>query len=312
MVNDPAVVRFVKRILQWGLPAKLALTAVIGVISGGFLGHLAEYATYNYAIHYGFRAPIEGIPYLRAAVTFGSFFLLFTGAVVFAVVWLGLKSLLAPRIFMELFLPAETRNRLLASSWVWGWVKKEVEAIGQPTWAERVPGKTWPRAISIAIALSVSVPYICVVVLTLIADQPAPEGALAAFYAVLFPYIFALAIVLMKPKAIVGVASAATVAYFIAAVYFLWAPTSHAQMLRHLGYGGGLPVQIDFDDGTTLPKNSREKIYLMSRTTEAYILFDPTSDRFLEFPRASVQQISTKSNRDKWDFRLPEREDLYP
>ena len=37
-------------------------------------GWLAELATYSYAIKLGFRPPLEGVPYLKAIVTFGGFF----------------------------------------------------------------------------------------------------------------------------------------------------------------------------------------------------------------------------------------------
>ncbi|MFY1862145.1 hypothetical protein ACOTB5_29975 [Achromobacter xylosoxidans] len=90
MNSDSRIARFVKSFVQWSLPAKLLVTAIVGLLGGGFLGYNAEYATYNYAIQYGFRTPIEGIPYLRAAVTFGSFFLLLSGVAVFVTVWLVL------------------------------------------------------------------------------------------------------------------------------------------------------------------------------------------------------------------------------
>jgi len=83
MFADSRLVSWARSALQWSLPIKLAVGAIVGLIGGGFLGYNAEYATYNYAIQYGVRAPIEGIPYLKAAVTFGSFFLLLTGSLVF-------------------------------------------------------------------------------------------------------------------------------------------------------------------------------------------------------------------------------------
>ena len=65
-----------KRILENAVPLKLAVGAILGIVTGpGLLGFLSEYATYRYSLYYGLRPPLEGIPYLRAAVTLGSFVL---------------------------------------------------------------------------------------------------------------------------------------------------------------------------------------------------------------------------------------------
>jgi len=307
MFADSRLVSWARSALQWSLPIKLAVGAIVGLIGGGFLGYNAEYATYNYAIQYGVRAPIEGIPYLKAAVTFGSFFLLLTGSLVFFVVWLALKILLTPRILLDIFISPASRQNILNSPAVWLWVKKEIEAIGQPTWTERVPGKSWPRALSISLVLALAFPYLAWAGVSAIAEHPAPAGALWGFYAILAPYIFALSFILMRPKAVVSVATAATAIYFVASMVLLWVPTSHAKFLRHLGYGGGLPVRVELaDDRTMHPSNKRENLYLMSRTTEAYILFDGTSNEFMEIPRSSIRRLFTPVGRIPWMYQLPE------
>lgn len=303
---DSRLVRVARSFAQWGLPLKLLMAAIIGIVGGGFLGYNAEYATYNYAIQYGFRVPIEGIPYLRAAVTFGSFFLLFSGSVVFFMVWLLLKSMFAPRIILQIALPEDILKKVPDSPRIWGWIKREIASLGQPTWAERVGGKTWPRAFVIAAILAAGLPYLSLAFLNSIADTPAPNDLRFTFISVLFPYIFALSIAVMRPNAIIGVASASTALYFVGALIFLWTPSSHAKLLRYLGYGGGLPVRIELaDDRTTIPNDSKDTLYLMSRTTDAYILFDRQSDKFIELPRSSTRRLYTQANREWWNFGLP-------
>ncbi|MFY2839383.1 hypothetical protein [Achromobacter xylosoxidans] len=306
MNSDSRIVRFVKSFVQWSLPAKLLVTAIVGLLGGGFLGYNAEYATYNYAIQYGFRTPIEGIPYLRAAVTFGSFFLLLSGVAVFVTVWLVLHSIFTPRLIVRTFISKESRQRIIESPKIWNWVRKEVASVDQPSWAERVAGKTWLRTLIVATIISTTISYSIYLARSSFEDHPPQAEVLALFLAVSVPYVFALTVALLRPKAIVRVASVATVAYFVGALIFLWIPSSHAKLLRHLGYGGGLPVKIELaDDHTTIPTNNREWFYLMSRTTDAYILFDRESRIFVELPRSSTRRLYTKSDRGWWEYELP-------
>ncbi|WP_238923775.1 hypothetical protein [Achromobacter ruhlandii] len=306
MNSDSRIVHFVKSFVQWSLPAKLLVTAIVGLLGGGFLGYNAEYATYNYAIQYGFRTPIEGIPYLRAAVTFGSFFLLLSGVAVFVTVWLVLHSIFTPRLIVRTFISKESRQRIIESPKIWNWVKKEVASVDQPSWAERVAGKTWLRTLIVAAVVSGALS--CSVWLALSSfEGPSPSvDFLVLFLAVSVPYVFALTVALLRPKAIVRVASVATVAYFVGALIFLWIPPSHAKLLRHLGFGGGIPVRIELaDDRTTIPIKGRDWLYLMSRTTDAYILFDEESREFVELPRSSTRRLYTKSDRRRLDYILP-------
>ncbi|MFY3703226.1 hypothetical protein ACOTD8_06730 [Achromobacter dolens] len=306
MNSDSRIVRFVKSFVQWSLPAKLLVTAIVGLLGGGFLGYNAEYATYNYAIQYGFRTPIEGIPYLRAAVTFGSFFLLLSGVAVFVTVWLALHSIFAPRLIVRTFISKESRQRIIESPKIWNWVRKEVASVDQPSWAERVAGKTWLRTLIVATIFSTTISYAIYLARSSFEEHPPQAEVLALFLAVSVPYVFALTVALLRPKAIVRVASVATVAYFVGALIFLWIPPSHAKLLRHLGFGGGIPVRIELaDDHTTIPIKGRDWLYLMSRTTDAYILFDKESREFVELPRSSTRRLYTKSDRGWWDYELP-------
>ena len=76
--------------LDLALAVKLAVGALIGLIAGpGLLGYVSEYATYWFAFHEGIRPPLEGIPYLRTAVTTSSFALALLSALAFIVALLA-------------------------------------------------------------------------------------------------------------------------------------------------------------------------------------------------------------------------------
>lgn len=66
------------------MPAKLALSALVGIFGGSsYLGVISEWAAIKYAIVHGFRAPVEGVPLLKATVTLGSFIALCSAAILF-------------------------------------------------------------------------------------------------------------------------------------------------------------------------------------------------------------------------------------
>jgi hypothetical protein len=109
-----------------GLPIRLALSGVVGAISGsGLLGFLSEYATYSYAIRYGLRVPVEGAPYLGSAVSAISLSMALTAVIFFLVLYFVAKFsvVLSERAFsgakylqvMYLFLRSITLKDLLRS-----------------------------------------------------------------------------------------------------------------------------------------------------------------------------------------------------
>ena len=87
MFSPEHIIEKAKAIVPWSISAKLVLSSLLGLFgAAGLLGYLSKYATYNNAIHFGIRPPLEGIPYLRPAVAFGSLFLLLSGAAIFMLI----------------------------------------------------------------------------------------------------------------------------------------------------------------------------------------------------------------------------------
>ncbi len=74
------------------LTLKTVTWFLLTVLGGsGLLGILSEFATYSYAIYYGFRPPVEGIPYLRVTITLVSFVLVIISMVTIIVIYLIAK-----------------------------------------------------------------------------------------------------------------------------------------------------------------------------------------------------------------------------
>ena len=73
--------------LGLALPIRLLLGGVISGLGGsGLVGFLSEYAAYSYAVFYGIRPPLEGIPYLRVAVTTATLVVFMGSAALFLLV----------------------------------------------------------------------------------------------------------------------------------------------------------------------------------------------------------------------------------
>lgn len=81
----------VKNKIDQSIGYKLLISSFLGAVGGaGFMGFISEYATYIYALNYGIRLPVEGVPYLKIAITTSSFMLLFFSGLSFFAIYLVL------------------------------------------------------------------------------------------------------------------------------------------------------------------------------------------------------------------------------
>lgn len=269
-------------LVPWSLPLKLVLSALLGVFGGaGLLGYLSEYATYSYAIYYGIRPPLEGIPYLRPAVAFGSLFLLLSGAIVFAGITMVLRSMawyfdVLPKLSMLPFqlLGRDTASRELLLGF------RFTKLRGRPLWQ--------------LVAMSLSFATLGVIALLVLlhyqGTQLAHAERLKAIAFVLV-YLFAVGMAVLRPSSAWWAAIIATAAYFATCVYLLFSPQKYSDLLRVLGYGGGLTVQVELANSRpeSVPEKSPQQ--LMLRTSEAFILYDSRTSTFSEVPKEEVRRI---------------------
>ena len=272
-----------KGVLQWAMPMKLMLGALLGALgSAGLLGYLSEFATYSYAIHYGFRPPVEGIPYLRATIAYGSFFLLVTGALIFAI------SVLLIRQAIQLFLNVPLFAKKLIGSVAGDW---KIFSVGDTITFLSTRPMSQIAFISIFVAAFCAIFMYGFAMAGNAIDDSAKVSAtsLAASYGA-FGFIVTLAI--SRKGAIWWMAATATIAYFILWLVVLFSPTQYSQFLRIVGHGGGMPVTIELRDPDKSASFSKQGYYLMIRSTDAFIFYSDKERRFIEVPRDQIRSVS--------------------
>lgn len=214
---------------------------------------LFEWASFLYAINYGFRVPFEGIPYLKSVV--GAFSFVFV---------LTLGSLIAGLYSF---------NRYLK-----GKLKEYSDNIGLDL-AEGLSNLSlWKRILSITFAIFIpgflSTEYLASLF----------GRAFADLFFLLLLYMLLVLHFPSKKLVITLCAVLLPVLIFIGALYDSQA---YGAMLRNLGYGGGLPVKIEVDTGSEKMEIS---CHLMLRTTESYMVFLPDK-RTREIPSTRVISI---------------------
>lgn len=273
----------IRSLAPWALPLKLGLGSILGVLGGaGLLGFLSEYATYSFSIYYGFRPPIEGIPYLKATVTFGSFVLLLTGGLIFLLSQLMVRLIVfvikdLMNLFSKLFryiLPSKAESLFsfqLASA--------------------KLSSFAWWQIIGFSIAVgSVS----CVVVYFQVEMLNSLNGNILPnplyFSVASLIYVFIVVVATAKPSAIWWLGGIATMLYFIVAICILFYPPWHAVFLRTVGYGGGIPVNLELQEQDGVNRNI--DCFLLIRTTEVFLILSDDSRKVLEIPRNQIRSIS--------------------
>ncbi|SDZ70650.1 hypothetical protein SAMN05518854_1158 [Variovorax sp. YR266] len=281
--------------IPWGLSLKLVLSAVVGVLGGaGLLGFASEFATYNYAIYYGFRPPLEGIPYLKAAVTFGSLFLLLTGAVVFAT-WIFLTQLYAWWLELIFNLVDRTVGRALRK-------KTLIRDSSFKTFLQRHRARSWWQLLLYSFSVAVC-GYITIVITLPWMHRllPTPASVIHAIASALSFLVFVVLVAIWKRRGFWWVASVVTALYFSAWLVLLFSPHAYASFLRLVSYGGGISITVQVKNETSASRTSaattdelRSREYLLIlRTTEALILFDKGNTTFVEIPREQLEKITS-------------------
>lgn len=295
MLSARRIAGQIRAITPWSIPLKLLVSALLGVFGGaGLLGFISEYATYNYAIYFGIRPPLEGIPYLRAAVAFASLFLLLSGAVVFAVIVFSLRSFAwyidaIPRLFT---FPLRLCGRDAKSS-----ERRHGEALAalraRPLW-QLVLG-------SLLLAVLMFAGHPNLVTGRSEFDESMLKGVLAV-------QTFIVVLAVARPPSIWWNAIVVTVAYFATCIYLLFSPLKYSELLRILGYGGGLSVRLELRDTSASRDFDPDLHQLMLRTNEAVILYDRNRATFSEIPREQVHRIVHDSGGMRHlPYFLPER-----
>lgn len=288
-MHDSSVSRLTaaaRQVVPWSIPVKLVIGAVLGALgSAGLLGYLTEYATYGYAIHFGIRTPLEGVPYLKATVAIGSIFLLISGAIVFI-----FSSLLIRAIIWQMELIFSLSRKALSifhkdqktdQRWLPDFSRVRRRLGRRPGW----------QIISIAIAFGILFAIIGKIEFSYIEELTPPSKPIrdeVIYFMGVFG--FCVTLTMAKPKLIWWLAVTATAVNFLAWLGLLFSPACYSNFLRIVGYGGGFPVSIELSDESKL--SYVKSAFLMIRTNESFFIYDADKKLFIEIPKDRVKSIS--------------------
>ena len=264
---------------NWGWPAKFLLGAAVSSFAGGsLLGFLLQYAAYYFALSYGLRPPVEGVPYLVAMVTFGSIFLLL-GAGIMA------------------FSVAVLRHHFLPS---FEWLAQKLTPFGETNLAQDF--RSTSPLVVVAIVLSISALTIWVALHTspslsmtqelcawpimLCLSQSDLGFVPLTFYGIMI--IFALMI--WRPSLVwLGALSSAALLYISIAANIL-PPDGYARLLRMTGFGGGIQVEVELQPTDSSPKTTARANLLMRSNTTLFLYF-PTEGLIREYPITGIRGL---------------------
>ncbi|MCI5165883.1 MAG: hypothetical protein D3903_07265 [Candidatus Electrothrix sp. GM3_4] len=281
------------------LPLKLIIGGFLSALGGsGVIGFLSEYAAYSYAIFYGIRPPLEGIPYLKIAITSLTLFTFFGSSLVFLLVMglvrLGvsifysildtpstwMRILLSPLKLLVLLIP-KLRTRL------------HPEELNLPPPSPRKLIKTHlshrPTSQIIAISILLSV-FIGILIAF---EQYKQQAELTANItrSISFALISGLTLFFAcKPKATFWLATIGTLLFFLASPFALFHAPTYAKLLRVLGYGGGIFVNTQHIDQQGAFVKSFEGNLVM-RTSTSAIFFDKEKNKIIEFHLSKIGSI---------------------
>lgn len=272
-------------LLPFGLSIKLVLGAALTVLGGaGFLGYVSDYATYTYSIRLGFRVPLEGVPYVKAAVTTGSLFLLLTCALIFAGAVLSLRFI------------------LLNIQLVTGWLHFAGRKLAAPSKADfnEMLSLARDQSLKVRIAMSIAVGIVMVAVVSATValwPEAAMLDELQMKYLLLtgFLYGFVSTGALIIPAAIWPFSFLFTAVYFAMCLWVMFQTEHYGRFLRVIGYGGGFPVTIQCKKESGCSRVLPTSVSLILRTNDTFVVYDGTQSVFLEIPKSDVENISYRA-----------------
>lgn len=273
---------------NWVWPVKFLVGAVLSVIAGGgVLSFLLENATHLYALTYGFRPPVEGLPYLRTLVSSGSAILLLLAASIAALlmgIFGGMARMMArhgDKVAIDLTKVKLWIAILISLS---GWLLlSTLLYFGEKTRGSLGQYCGWP----------------------LLHCDPKPNfslGYLAYSLAILFPMFF----MMFRPAFAWVATTGAIAAYYVWVSSNILPPDEYARLLRSTGFGGGMSVAVETRQSDAGCASLTLTGYLLLRTTENLIVYESPSERIHEVPVRCVGKISYGTGgMSSLDYKLP-------
>jgi hypothetical protein len=282
--------------LAW--PAKLAIGAFVGAATaGGVLTFLLQNAAYGFALTYGFRPPVEGVPYVAAIVGVTSLVLPLAGAVLAVVITIIAR--MTPQI-MEGMDKVGGRNPQRPSVVAaFRTITPREALVVIPILSTLIAG-AWSL---LPAPRSSPIPDVCSWPLLLCSND---VTASLPFGALLFICAVILLTVLWRPNLVFfGAAGIVLLYYGIVAVNVLPAE-GYGRLLRLTDFGGGLGVVIELTDESGNGSRQTVNANLLMRSASSIVVYDDKRETIDEYPLARVWKVSHKQGGLKrLAFRLP-------
>lgn len=260
-----------RALLPWSVPIKLVLGALATAVgSAGVIGFMSEYATYSYAMSYGFRPPVEGVPYLRPAVTLGSLVILTACLLAFVVSATALKGLQywmidMPRMFGKHF------DRLTGS-------ELELSIKNLPN-----AFRKYPFRLKMALHLGLGA-FVAVFLVAIHFFFHKYELSIFAVAAGGFAHGVISSFLALSVNSWRWMAVLSALATFIICIVLLFTPSYYIKILQWTGFGGGIPLDVVLKQD----QSQHKEYYLMLRTADSFMFYDRDASNFVEVPKDEV------------------------
>ena len=231
----------------------------------------------------------------------GSFLLLLTAALVFLLSLLFVRSVVwSLELPLAWFSPLMGRGRPAQASPSQRFKTVFERLSRQPAWQIFVVAM-------VVCALMAAFAFMEVSFLNDLWTQPKKriDAKHAAIGGALFGFVLTLAMV--NRRAIWWLGGAATLAYFLVWIWLLFSPSLYANFLRTVGYGGGIPISIEFRDEAGHVPVRTMKCNLLLRTTEALLVSPVDELEVVEIPRDQIRTVThLGGGLRRLPFRLPD------
>lgn len=300
--------------LGLALPIRLLIGAAISGLGGsGLVGFLSEYAAYSFAVSYGIRPPLEGIPYLRVAVTTMTLGVFIGGATLSLLIVLVARLLIfqGVRLVGTVFAYVNLFSRLFPGV-AYSLARMKDNSLDRL----KAKGMTGPEEFikmcrdsiswQVAITIALGIFFLVAALITGVKYLQTREEYEAILAGIGIGGVVSLMVLLLwSPRLVSWFAILGTAAFFVLAPFSLFHAPTYANLLRVLGYGGGVPVRANVLNGNGEVISAVEG-FLVLRTTTSLILFDDKHDQVVEMPLTKVgtlgHAVGTLQS-DKW--KLP-------
>lgn len=112
--------------------------------------------------------------------------------------------------------------------------------------------------------------------------------------------VLVLVLISLRPRWLPAIATVLAFGLLVFTCANMFNAKGYASFLRHIRYGGGIPVSVSVTDQAEVAQEFEG--YLLLVTETHFVLFRPSEAGYLEIPRHDVQELRYLVSRD---FRLP-------